>query len=147
MKNYSERYAKIIASKINCSIEPFVDFDDNILTDRTGKTIYQFCNKTGKSIGLSDVAAWCYKYNIKVDEESNQIGFNEDSQKWVGWSHRGAQSFGIGDMLYSEEAHHKLYEQDESLAEITPFIKIGFKKIETLEEARQAAYNFALSIS
>lgn len=67
------------------------------------------------------------------------IGFCEPDQKWYGWSHRGICGFGIGDMLFEEFL--------EGADDHTPFIAHGSKVIETLDEARQAAVNFADYVS
>lgn len=67
------------------------------------------------------------------------IGFCERENKWYGWSHRGICGFGIGDKLFEELV--------EGADDHTPFVEHGHKTIETLDEARQAASNFAESIS
>ena len=65
------------------------------------------------------------------------IGFCEKEQKWYGWSHRAIFGFGIGDTLFEEE-----YGDDHTL-----FSEHGTVQIETLEQARQAAINFAEYVS
>ena len=67
------------------------------------------------------------------------IGFCEREQKWYGWSHRGICGFGIGDRLFEE--------MFEGADDHTPFIAHGRKVIETLDEAREAAVNFADYVS
>lgn len=62
------------------------------------------------------------------------IGFSERDKKWYGWSHRGICGFGIGD---------KLFEGYDDFPDDTPFVECGSQTIETLEQARQAASNFA----
>lgn len=62
------------------------------------------------------------------------IGWSEREQKYFGWSHRAIAGFGIGDMIFEED-----FECDDN----TPFIKHGSKRIETKNDARQAAINFA----
>lgn len=84
------------------------------------------------------------KYGIKPElrtDHSNvcTIGFCEREQAWYGWSHRAICGFGIGDNLFDE-----FYPGAD---EHTPFAKHGSKPIETLDEARQAASNFAESVS
>lgn len=65
------------------------------------------------------------------------IGFNTMQQKWYGWSHRAICGFKIGNRIFEEE-----YGNDQ-----TPFNKHGNKKIECLADAKQAAINFAESVS
>lgn len=67
------------------------------------------------------------------------VGFRKEDQRWYGWSHRAMCSFGIGNVLFDEfwpEA-----------TEHTPFIEHGDVVIKTLDQARQAAANFAESVS
>lgn len=61
--------------------------------------------------------------------------------KWYGWSHRALVGFGIGDMLFTEEA------LDAEGAEDVPYVQVGKVKIGTDAQARQAAKNFAAYIS
>lgn len=99
---------------------------------------------SGQYIGDSRIAfRLIVKRGIKPEyrtEHSNvcSIGFCEREQKWYGWSHRGICGFGVGDKLFDE-----MYP---SVAE-TPFVKRGFVTIQTLDEARQAACNFAEYVS
>jgi hypothetical protein len=67
------------------------------------------------------------------------IGFCAREQKWYGWSHRAICGFVVGDMLFEEEAP--------GCTDETPFVLHGVKKIETLADAKQAAINFAASVS
>lgn len=99
----------------------------------------------GELIGLPrDARALMVKRGIqpeksKPDHSVCSIGFCEREQKWYGWSHRAICGFGIGDKLF--EAYL------EGADDHTPFIAHGTQTIETLEQARQAAVNFAESIS
>jgi hypothetical protein len=65
------------------------------------------------------------------------IGFCEREQRWAGWSHRAICSFGIGDKIFEA-----CYGDDH-----TPFIQHGKVTIETLDQAKQAAINFAEYVS
>ena len=75
----------------------------------------------------------------KADDEHCvcSIGFNEDEQKWYGWSHRATCGFGRGDRLFEER-----YGDEDTL-----FTEHGEKEINTLEEAQQAARNFGHYVS
>lgn len=60
------------------------------------------------------------------------IGYSEKDKKWYGWSHRAIQGFGIGDHAET----------------LSPWGSTGSeKKIETDDEAKQAAIEFADSVS
>lgn len=65
------------------------------------------------------------------------VGFNEKNQKWAGWSHRCLCEFGIGDKIFDAA-----WGDDH-----TPFTEHGQVTIETLEQAKQAATNFADYVS
>lgn len=65
------------------------------------------------------------------------IGFSPPYKQWFGWSHRAICAFGIGDKLFEED-----FGNDHTL-----FTEHGEKTIETLDEARIAAVNFASSVS
>jgi ribosomal protein L37AE/L43A len=67
------------------------------------------------------------------------IGYNPVKKKWYGWSHRAICGFGIGDMIFDEKW--------EGATDKTPFKKHGDKKIETMEDAMEAAIAFAASVS
>ncbi len=67
------------------------------------------------------------------------IGFNEDEQKWYGWSHRAICGFEVGNMLFEEDWP--------AATEDTPFIAHGSIVIESMEQAREAAVAFARSVS
>jgi len=77
----------------------------------------------------------------KARPENNvcSVGFCEKNQKWYGWSHRAIADFGIGDKLFEANWPEATDE--------TPFVKHGSKTIVTLDEARQAAVNFAAYVS
>jgi len=64
-----------------------------------------------------------------------------------GWSHRAAGAFGIGDKLFSGEAMAKLQAELGDGADEVPFVQIGDKVIDSDDEARQAATNFAAYVS
>lgn len=67
------------------------------------------------------------------------IGFSKKNKKWYGWSHRAICGFGIGDKLFDEKMP--------GATDKTPFVKHGKITIKTLDQARQAAENFAASVS
>lgn len=65
---------------------------------------------------------------------------------YVGFSHRAALEFKIGDMLFDPkwDDNGKLSERD---LESIPYKKRGSIKIKTMEQAREAAINFAKEVS
>ncbi len=85
------------------------------------------CKKMGISQvqGISSASAIC------------SIGLHEKEKKWYGWSHRAICGFGVGDKIFEEE-----YGDNETL-----FVNHGNKDITTMDEAKQAAINFARSVA
>ena len=74
------------------------------------------------------------------DDNICSVGFCAKDQKWYGWSHRAICGFKIGDMLFDPEWESS----DPKLpTDEVPFILSGSVQIETPEQARQAAVNFA----
>lgn len=65
------------------------------------------------------------------------IGFDEKEQKWYGWSHRAICGFGLGDKIFEEK-----FGDDN-----TKFTQHGKETIKNLEQAKQAASNFAGYVS
>lgn len=132
----------------------------------------QAYNLQGEWIGNSK---WAYRLIVKrgiMPEKSHSshcvcsIGFCEKDQKWYGWSHRAICGFGIGDKLFEErweiKPDHPKYKEYEAryiekhgqdpdivdhIMDVIPFIERGPKSIGTLDEAKQAAINFAEYVS
>ncbi len=108
------------------------------------QTDYYFSLDTGHWIGDADTAlCLCKKKGLRQIQKAHDqdcvasIGYNPYQQKWYGWSHRAVFCFGIGDKLFEEGFG------DEN----TPYNQHGSVTIETLEQAKQAAINFADYIS
>jgi hypothetical protein len=139
-----------------------------------------FLSKDGTYIGDIDRGWWYYKNNMKVcdqyshgvaeryDDEGNLIGYH-------GYSHRGGQTFKIGDRLFDasykpkeedyeewewagwqlkfEESHSKGDDLDkkwmdkEGIGYVIPFNKRGSKVIDNFEECLQAAINMSKDLS
>ncbi len=104
-----------------------------------------YSSDTGHWLGGGSKTArlLCKKFGLRQIQKADKkhcvasIGFNKDEQKWYGWSHRAMCAFGIGDMLFEEK-----FGNDHTL-----FIEHGSEKIKTLEQAKQAAINFAAHVS
>jgi hypothetical protein len=99
-------------------------------------------NKCGEYIGDKETARLlCEKYAIAPEarEEGGTciIGWSEATQKYYGWSHRALFGFKIGDKIYEDG-----FGDDD-----TRFDQHGTKAIETKEDARRSALNFAESYS
>ncbi len=75
--------------------------------------------------------AYPEKYNVC------NIGFDKENNRWYGYSHRAICGFGIGD---------KIFEADFGDGK-TLFKNHGRETIKTLEDAKQAARNFAEYVS
>lgn len=65
------------------------------------------------------------------------IGFSEREQAWFGWSHRAICGFEIGDKIFDPNYGHDLLETK----------RHGEEVIKNLDQAKQAAINFAESVS
>jgi len=94
--------------------------------------------KDGHHLGMLEIARELEAMDIEpelIDEDHSvcSIGWSEKNQKYYGWSHRAITGFAIGD---------KIFEADFGDGKM-PFTKHGHVTIETKEQARQAAVNFA----
>lgn len=100
-------------------------------------------NPTGDYIGRSRMAHFlCKKKGIAPEKSKPEhsvcsIGFAKNQNRWYGWSHRAICSFGIGDKIYDENYH------DEKAL----FTLHGDIVIKDMKQAKQAAINFAVSVS
>lgn len=103
-----------------------------------------YSSDTGHWIGDARMARFlCKECGLRQLQKAQpyhcvcSIGFNEEDQKWYGWSHRALFGFGIGDMIFEEE-----YGDED-----TDFSNHGSVPIRNLDEAKIAAINFAASVS
>ena len=108
-----------------------------------------------KYVGNLDDVALLFKngiYDIQTINNKNKIcsiGFNDEEQKWYGWSHRAMYGFGIGHVVkkgnleastgFTEEYIEK--HPEESLA-----VPIGFV-CKSLDDCKRCAIAFADSVS
>ena len=72
------------------------------------------------------------------------IAFSEKNNTWYGFSHRALHGFTEGDKLFDEKWDGGL---EEAELEKMPFRKRGAVVIATMEQAKQAAKNFARYVS
>lgn len=91
----------------------------------------------GAYVGSPDMATYLACQGIAPQSNGGSpvasIGFIAKEQRWAGWSHRAMCSFGIGDRLFEAD-----YGTEDTL-----FTEHGPSVIETLEQAKTAASNFA----
>lgn len=114
---------------------------------------------SGDYIGNPKTAYFlCKKRRIKPEkaypsDNVCSIGFCEREQKWAGYSHRALVLFGIGDKLFDENwiPEGASNERDECgfliAVNNVPFKDRGSIIIKNMEQAKQAAMNFAEYIS
>lgn len=138
--------------------------------------------KNGTEYFLDD-ALWILKYIDDLETTDNWSVFrNKKNHSYIGYSHRGAQEFKVGDMMFTGHTPKNLHQfycdkklrwkmlktlmryhftndanafedvfEDKILGHgislFIPFVQKGDKKIETEEEAYEAASNFAKYIS
>jgi len=129
------RYKRKVIDKIleHPEMQIVIDHSDDFL-------IQTVLNKDGKYIGDVQWATKIYHlHDIQPGGDYGvcNIGFNPETQKWCGWSHRAFSCFGINDKLFETNYGNKY----------TYFNEHGTKTITNLEEAKQAAINFANYVS
>lgn len=111
----------------------------------------------------ADVAYWLVKYGIfqPLARPGGAVACHgkatkgECAGKWVGWSHRAAAAFGIGDMQFNPSLLAGAPTDDRVPVEgdpyrkwgYTPFNQVGTEPITTDDEAKAAALCFADYIS
>ena len=127
-----------------------------------------------------DDCKWIFKYDF-IATDNPQVFFDKRHNRYIGFSHRGYASFGIGNILFDKNNKDvsSYYKQPkyrwrylmrllkyhvkgdaagfENLCEdniighgimqIVPFGEIGNKQIDNMDEAFQAALNFAKFMS
>jgi hypothetical protein len=99
-------------------------------------------NADGHYVGSERWAEMLTKRGIVPELSSDDhkvcsVGFCDREQKWYGWSHRAMCGFGLGDRIFEQE-----YGNMDTL-----FTEHGAVQIVNLDQARQAAVNFADYVS
>lgn len=138
--------------------------------------------KGEKTYYIDDIL-WIFNYIDDIETTENpQVFYNKKRQSYIGFSHRSAQEFKIGDMLFTGKTPKNIHQfycnkklrwkmlkallryhfkndvlgfedifEDtiisHGIASFIPFKMKGDKKIQTKEEAYQAACNFAKYVS
>jgi hypothetical protein len=147
----------------------FEEHNEQILKmGNSSEAMYCYC-KNGKFAGGIDDLKHFFQYDCVSDDEHSGVLFSKKENGYIGFSHRAAQLFKIGYSLFDEtwrpnkeditqemiDSFEKTneglntsnYTLEDKAVESISFKKRGFKQIKTLEEARQAAINFANYIS
>lgn len=139
-----------------------------------------FLTKDDRYVGDIERGWWYYKNNMKVCEKYHHgvaEVYNDDNELigYHGYTHRGGQTFKIGDTLFDadyrpkeedyeewewagwENRYLKLYDEGDDLdkrwmigsgiAYVMPYNKRGRKVIENMEECLQAAINMSKELS
>ena len=107
----------------------------------------------GHYIGNKKLAEFlCRKRGIKPElalssDSVCSVGFCQKEQCWYGWSHRAITSFTLGDRLYDPAWRGDDDQLTEEQMGLVHFREHGRITIETLDQARQAAVNFAREVS
>lgn len=109
----------------------------------------QYYNRENEWIGSSRMANYLLTLGIYPQKSDPShcvcsIGFSSKDNKWYGWSHRAICGFGIGDKLFDI---HWTGGHNETELEKMPYVQRGETVIENLEQAKQAAINFAEHVS
>jgi len=139
MKNENIRILKEKQLKMGCKEIDFIDYN----YENGQRRLTKIVSKDGGYVGTKQIFKGMARRGIVPELANKQnkvcsIGFCKKEQKWYGWSHRALCGFGIEDMLFKE---------NEYKGGDIPFVKGGKVKIKTLEQAREAAINFADYIS
>ena len=155
-------------------------FGNTIQEKREQQLPNSFLAKDGSYIGDIERGWWYYKNKMKVceqyphgvaeryDDEGNLIGYH-------GYTHRGGQTFKIGDRLFDpsytpkeedyeewewagwklkyDESYEKSddlekrWMEDSGIGYVMPYVKRGEKVIDNFEECLQAAINMSKDLS
>lgn len=98
-------------------------------------------NSLGNYVGDWETAKYLNSEDINAELAPNlhicSIGYCAKEHKWAGWSHRALCKFGLGDKIFEEG-----YGNDGTL-----FTQHGSQVITNMDQAKQAAINFADYVS
>ena len=87
------------------------------------------------------------KYGVTQREKADpshsvcSIGYSERRKQFFGWSHRAIAGFGVGDGFFPKPP------EGAAAIDWDPPKKHARKKIETMDQAKQSAKNFAAWVS
>lgn len=119
---------------------------DSPFSGQPMKMTSAYSKQDNSYIGTPDIASYLVNkigitefWKAQPEHSVTSTGFNPAQQKWYGWSHRALCGFGVGDKIYDEKFAGARMD--------TPFIEHGTVTIESMDQARLSAQNFARSVS
>ena len=157
-------------------ITNLTDYGRNIVTNVFG-LFKEYNLFVVTNVGVYDILAYSFLLDESMKyKNTNTYGvvYSDKTKKYYGFTYRGVEGFGIGDMLfdinnentsiYYNSIKYRIkylysliraitckfgfkYLIEDGIKDIIPFNKRGSKIIETKEEAKQAAINFMKYIS
>jgi hypothetical protein len=176
-------YFKVFGLNVSSRITIERDEYNNYVTDPIKKDLIEiftgghidgdtFVSKDGSFVGDVFRAWWYYQNHFKVDDEypHGVASVWDETYSFItgyyGYTHRGGQTFKVGDRLFDQkyEPIEEDYEEwqwagweldfekrksewSEGIADIIPFTMRGYKTIENLAEAKEAARNLSNYLS
>ena len=157
-------------------ITNLTDYGRNIVTNVFG-LFKEYNLFVVTNVGVYDILACSFLLDESIKYKNTNtygVAYSDKTKKYYGFTHRGVEGFGIGDMLfdinnentsiYYNSIKYRIkylytliraitckfrfkYLIEDGIKDIIPFNKRGSKIIETKEEAKQAAINFMKYIS
>ena len=157
-------------------ITNLTDYGRNIITNVFG-LFKEYNLFVVTNVGVYDILACSFLLDESMKYKNTNtygVAYSDKTKKYYGFTHRGIEAFGIGDMLfdinnentsiYYNSIKYRIkylynliraitckfrfkYLIEDGIKDVIPFNKRGSKIIETKEEAKQAAINFMKYIS
>ena len=157
-------------------ITNLTDYGRNIVTNVFG-LFKEYNLFVVTNVGVYDILACSFLLDESMKYKNTNtygVAYSDKIKKYYGFTHRGIEAFGIGDMLfdinnentsiYYNSIKYRIkylytliraitckfrfkYLIEDGIKNVIPFNKRGSKIIETKEEAKQAAINFMKYIS
>lgn len=110
-----ENWLRKYAEKVPCTI-PGIE-SEIWVTKLRG----DYITHVGMEDSLSYLCNLTYVMSTWEAGKPVNIGFNEEEQKWYGWSHRAGFSFGIGSTCKFGDVHYRAKDKDDFLASMVHF--------------------------
>lgn len=157
-------------------ITNLTDYGRTIITNVFG--LFKECNLfVTTNVGVYDILSCSFLLDESMKYKNTNtygIAYSDKTKKYYGFTYRGVEAFGIGDMLFDINNENTFiyynsfkyrfkylytliraitckyrfkYLIEDGIKDVIPFNKRGSKIIETKEEAKQAAINFMKYIS
>jgi hypothetical protein len=164
-EGYNKELLQKIAKENDLTLKTrLYDFDSNvseIIEFDPNKGLPIFLDKSGAIVNLDD-QFMCYKSNMKmVAHGLAGVYKKEELVGYYGFSHRGGQTFKVGDIIFDADwqmsEFHKDFKKYKKLLnkskyssrieEVIPYRERGSVVIETLEQAKEAAIKISDELS